>query len=68
MKKFSVSEESSCTFCFRFFRSPLWLTQKTLRNWFQFPFMKKDFLEVNIRAFVETTPPNVTVWKPETTR
>lgn len=30
--------------------------------------MKKDFLGVNIRAFVETTPPNVTIWKPETTR
>lgn len=26
--------------------------------------MKKDFLEVNIRALIETTPPNVTVWKP----
>ena len=32
---------------------------ETLRHWFQFPFMKKDFLKVNIRAFVETTPQNV---------
>ena len=40
-------------------------TKEMLRNGLQFPFVIKGFPEINMRGFVETTPENVTLRKPE---
>lgn len=45
----------------------MWFAKKTFRNGVQFPFMKKGFPEINVRGFLETTPENVTMRKPERT-
>ena len=47
------------------FQESFVFTKKMLRNGLQFPFVIKGFPEINMRGFVETTPENVTLRKPE---